>query len=334
MDAAPRVVALKQLQQLKELGYSLYSSFEWEFRIVDRETGKLLQQGTDAYCQLSFSEMEHVLFDLEHKLNKAGVNVETLEAEYGSCMYEFAVKPLIGIEAADSSFLLKSGMKEICQQRGYDCVFMAKPILHESGNGAHFNHSLWDVYTGKGVLYDESKPNKLSNVARHWVAGLIKHFRSIAALLAPTVHCYRRFHLPWAPHIADWGLDDRSVSLRVMNKGEHGTYFENRVPSGSCNPYLVVAATIAAGIDGIKNKLEPPKAMDKEAEEFPHTLSEALDHMEEDTTMVESLGGEFVEWFTKAKRDVEVELLKNSDVSAQLDFEGLEKEKEMYQKYC
>ena len=333
MDAAPRVVALKQLKRLEELGYSFYSAFEWEFRIIDRQTGKLLQQGTDAYCHLSFSQMEHVLFDIEHKLHTAGVDVETLEAEYGSCMYEFAVKPLTGIGAADTSFLLKSGMKEICQQRGYDCVFMAKPILHESGNGAHFNHSLWDIKTGKGVLYNEGNPNNLSDVARHWIGGLVKNFRSIAALLAPTVHCYRRFHLPWAPHIADWGLDDRSVSLRVMNKGEKGTYFENRVPSGSCNPYLVMAATIAAGIDGIENKLEPPKSMDKGAEEFPHTLAEALSCLEENEAMVQSLGREFVDWFAKAKRDIEVELLKDSDVSSE-DLEGLEKEKEMYMKYC
>ena len=334
ITAAPREVLSRQLKQLEQLGYDLYSSFEWEFRIADRDDKKIIQLGNDAESHLSFAEQEHILFDLESQLHKVGINVMTMEKEFGSSMFEFATKPVFGIDSADQSFLLKTGMKEMLQKRGYDCVFMAKPILHESGNGAHFNHSLWNKETKRGVLFNEEDKNKLSDVAKYWIAGLVKHLPSIAVLCAPTVNCYRRFHQPFAPHVADWGINDRTAALRVMNRGENGTYVENRIPSGSCNPYLVIAATIAAGIDGIKNKLELPSPMSKEATEFPHSLEEALQCLENDIPITNSLGTEFVEWFTKAKRDVEIKELKNSEISNDTDFKGLENEKQMYMKFC
>ena len=116
----------------------------------------------------------------------------------------------------------------------------------QSSSGLHYNHSLWTL-DGKTALFDPSASDQLSDIARYWIGGLIKHSAALTALCSPTVNCYRRLHGPRLPDKANWGLEDRNASFRVKNYSEQGTYFENRIPGGSCNPYLVLAATVAAG---------------------------------------------------------------------------------------
>src|SRR5262249_5089243 len=170
--------------------------------------------------------------------------------------------PTWDIGAADAAFSFKQGVKEIARQHGYVASFMTKPYIDQSASGCHFHHALYRTDDDANLFDDPSKPDGLSDVARQFIAGQIAHAPGLTALFAPTVNCAKRFRLySFAPTNATWGLENRTVAMRI--KGERGanTHVENRIPCAASNPYLVMAGAIAAGIDGIRNKLEPPAAV-------------------------------------------------------------------------
>jgi len=167
----------------------------------------------------------------------------------------------------------------------------------------HFSGSLWAG--GKNVFYD-LETNQLSEVGRHWAAGLMKHAASLCALVSPTVNCYRRLHLPFTPDRNNCGFENRNAMLRIVAASPRTTYIENRLPSSAANPYVVLAATVAAGIDGLVNRLEPPRDAEDHGETLPSSLSEALSALEADKVLCDALGEEFVRWFLSLKREVEI----------------------------
>ena len=179
-------------------------------------------------------------------------------------------------------------------------------------------------------MFDPSAPDKLTAVAKHWIAGLLKHARAISAFAAPTVNCYRRFFLPWCPNMITWGLNDRQTLYRVRAADPDHTLVEGRIGCSASNPYLLMAAHIAAGIDGIKNKLECPPPSPKTADIVPKTLTEALEALEADKVMTEALGPQLIEWFCQCKREIDIKELADSDVSV-LDEVALKKERDMYE---
>ena len=214
---------------------------------------------------------------------------------------------------------------------------MSKPFTDTFGNGHHYSHSLWfsaasnveENEAVKNAFYDPNAENCLSTVARHWLAGLIRHAPALTALCSPTVNCYRRLHVPWSPDFSDWGLDDRMAAFRVKAGHREATYIENRIPGGSSNPYLVLAATVAAGIDGIVNKLEcpAPKSDSSVFAKLPESLPEALEALENDDVMRKSLGEEFIRWFAEAKRESEISKISQivdetgrADIEVERDF--------------
>jgi len=146
------------------------------------------------------------------------------------------------------------------------------------------------------LFSDPTRADGVSDFARHWVAGLLKNADAMTALLCPTVNCYRRLQGPWAPTHAAWGLDDRLATFRVKKSFENDDiYVENRMPSGLVNPYLSLAVNIAAGLDGVLNKLEPPPAgLRAGGPRILGDLEEALKALEASQVMKETLGEEFV----------------------------------------
>jgi len=311
----PRYVARLQLDRLTRLGYRLYSGYEAEFIVCD-SSGKPIFGSQKSYVCKRFAEYESFLYSMDEKMAAAGVNVGTLELENGSGQFELVAMPEFGLEAADKMFVLKEAVKEMCQQqKGLHATFMSKPFLDCLGNGHHFSHSLWSLQQSRdhdeavNVFYDPKAEHGLSVAARHWLAGLLRHAPALTALCSPTVNCYRRLHARGAPSNADWGIDDRMTMIRAKTGDPSVTYFENRISSGSSNPYLVMAATVAAGIDGIVNQLEcpAPKSATSTPARLPESLSDALQALENDDVMRDALGEEFVRWFTQTKRHSEIE---------------------------
>ncbi|CAH1780789.1 unnamed protein product [Owenia fusiformis] len=324
--ASPRYVARKQLDRLSNMGFSVMGANEFEFQVLNEKTLEPVFEGMDVFTSVVMATQESLLYEIDGELLKAGVDTETYQTECGPGQFEITMRPVKDMKIADSAFILKNGVKEICQKRGLLATFMSKPSSRHQMNGTHFNHSVWDC-KGKNPMYDPTKDDNLSEFAGHWIGGLVKHSRAITALCCPTVNCYHRIGQRWCPDIINWGIMNRHTLFRVKNTGESGTYVENRLPSGACNSYLVMAATLAAGIDGVLNKIPRPKEADKGGEKLPQTLSEAITALKEDSVLCEGLGEEFVDWFTRVKQECEIDPLgedKNED--------AYPAEREMYMK--
>ena len=324
-EGSPRVAARRQLEELARLGFTLRSAFECEFTVVDATTKRPVFDGAYVFTNLILAQHETLLYDLGAQLKESGVYVETYEAEFSPGQFELTLRPEIGIRAADATFSFKEAVKEFYQGKGYQATFMAKPFADGGTSGFHFNHSLMDE-AGLKVFTDSSKKDGMSDIARYWLGGLATHARGITALLAPTVNCYRRFRGEWAPSSNAWGIDNRRGGFRVKNEDVADIYIENRIPSAAANPYLVLAATVAAGVDGIRNKIDCDQVVPVK---LPATLAEAVTCLEEDLVLRELLGDQLIRWFALVKREVELKKLKDDDISVD-DPEMFERERELY----
>jgi len=162
----------------------------------------------------------------------------------------------------------------------------------------------------------------------HWLGGILAHAPAIAALHAPTVNCFRRFtDFSFAPTLATWGNQNRTCAVRVKVAGDEGTYLENRMGCGGSNPYLIMAATIAAGIDGLEKKIKPPtpttgiayKDLDKDNKDkvaLPKTLEAALDLLQKDKVICDALGNEFIQCFAAVKK-FEIDSARKNNVTGE-----------------
>ena len=230
-------------------------------------------------------------------------------AEGGPGQWEITVSPKYGIEAVDNAYRFKNCIKEIARAHNHSCTFMTKPYA-ASNSGAHFNHSLWETESGRNAFFDEAEKYNMSKIAKHWVAGLQHHARGLMALLCPTVNCYRRV-VPnnWVPINNTWGFENRTASLRFKSHGANATFLENRVPSSACNPYLVAAAVIIAGIDGIDKEMlisDEMKGTNHDqcptgTKSLPVTLEEAILSLKKDDMITKEFGEEFIKQFSLTK---------------------------------
>lgn len=350
-QVVPRTVCRRLLQELTDLkGLELLCGGELEFTLA-KPAGHGSSasaasawvpyfEGVDIFATLQNNKAMDFCYEVERQMEPVGVDILTMNAEYGAGQLEITFAPKFGIEAADMTATFRTGTKEIAQNQGLRASFMAKPFgVRGVGNGGHFNFSLWassdsqvssqdteletsqrgptasssesfmdGVTAGRcNVFHSTEDPNGLSSVARAFLAGILAHAPAMEALCAPTVPCYCR-HGNWSPVVANWGPDDRTTCVRVKaDKGGKASrcYMELRLPSASANPYLVQAAVVAAGLDGLQRGLDLPPARqtaEEGAHRIPTTLAEALDALQADTYMVEKLGADFVRWFQMVKR--------------------------------
>jgi glutamine synthetase len=305
--AAPRLVAKKVLTELEAMGYRLLSGFEYEFYLADAATRQPPFPGIQIFATLRNYFNEPLLYDIMRHMASVGVDIITANAEYGPGQMEINFAPAWGVTAADHAFTFKNGVKEIARQHQMIASFMTKPQIDQSANGCHYHQSLWRA--DQNVFLDTSREDGLSDVCRHFVAGQLLHAPAICALAAPTINCGKRFKpYSFAPTNATWGIENRTTGIRVKATRTESTHIENRTGCGACNPYLLMAACVAAGIDGLKNTLEPPLPMPAIAyglgnvTDLPIRLEDALDALEQDAVMRDALGPEFVKLFLAVKR--------------------------------
>ncbi|PIK48745.1 putative lengsin-like [Apostichopus japonicus] len=295
VNGYPRNVADRLLGVLKSEGYSLYSSHEHEFFVVDAVT----KQPITDDCKTTTSD---------------GSRLRIVRDRNAPGQYEITYKPAFGLQAADNAFTYKNGIKEIAQQHGYLASFTTKPYADHVGASAHLNHSLWDEHGKRNLMFDASSPNGLSKIARHWIAGLLYHAPAITVLHSPTVNCITRIReREFAPANATWAVDNRSTAFRIKSNGTAGgTYVENRLGSSGGCPYTSVAATVAAGLDGIKNEYELPPPVSGNAYEednlppktakLPTDMESALEALLADKVICNAMGDEFIKCFVALKK--------------------------------
>lgn len=216
VEGYPRTIAKKLLGELKEMGYSLYSSHEHEFFVLDAETKIPIIGGKQIRSTIRLAKQTDFFMQIANDLPQMGVDIESIETEYAPGQFEITYMPAFGLQSADNAFTYKNGIKEIAQGHGFLATFTTKPFPDHVGASAHFNHSLWDVDCTKNIMYDAKSPNGLSKVAEHWIAGILYHAPAITVLMSPTVSCLTRIRdHSFAPGHVTWGFDNRTTALRV-----------------------------------------------------------------------------------------------------------------------
>ena len=304
--ASPRQVLRKQIAELEKHGMVAMCGTELEF-VVYRDSYEeawnkgyknlvpVNQYNVD-YSILGGSRIEPLLRDIRMGMSVAGMVVESVKGECNLGQHEIAFKYSDALSNCDNHVIYKNGAKEIADQQGYALTFMAKPNEKE-GNSSHIHLSFRGL-KGELVMTDDSdSEHGMSEVGRQFIAGQIAHLRELSILFAPNINSYKRY-VPgsFAPTAVRWGRDNRTCALRLVGHGA-GLRLENRVPGGDVNPYLAVAGIIAAGLDGIKNKLtlEPAftgNAYESDSARVPASMTEALDLWENSAWVKEVFGSE------------------------------------------
>jgi glutamine synthetase len=309
LHAAPRQMARRQIERLASLGYELRGGFEYECYLVDAESREPAFGGIQIFWTVRNNFDQDFVTWLLDSLHATGVDVITSNVEYGPGQLEINFAPRLGLGAPDQAFVFKNAMKELSQQQGYLASFMTKPYADQSASGCHYHHSLLHRDGGANAFLDESAPDGLSALARHWIAGQMAHAGALSAVVAPTINCAKRYKLfSFAPMNATWGHEDRTAALRVKGARGGETHLEQRMPCAGSNPYLVLAAVVAAGLDGVERELEPPPPTravayaDEQSPRLPATLDAALAAFEADDVLRGCLGEEFVKLFLAVKR--------------------------------
>ncbi|MFE3051959.1 glutamine synthetase family protein [Nocardia sp. NPDC059239] len=308
--ASPRQVLRAQLDRLAERGLSAYVGTELEFLVFDdtyesafrsgyRDLTPANQYNVD-YSMLGTARIEPLLRRIRTDMSGAGMYVESAKGECNPGQHEIAFRYDEALVTCDNHTIYKTGAKEIAAQEGRSITFMAKYNERE-GNSCHIHLSLRNS-AGEPVFADGDDPSALM---RHFIAGQLDCLRELTYLLAPNINSYKRFQAgSFAPTALAWGRDNRTCALRVIGHGP-SLRLENRIPGGDVNPYLAVAAAIAAGLHGIEQQLplEPEfhgNAYRSHRPRVPHTLREAAQLFGDSKIAQKTFGPEVVRHYRNA----------------------------------
>jgi glutamine synthetase len=318
-EASPRQLLKHVVQRAADQGFTARFSGEYEFFLFSEDSHSVREKGYKDLTPLSpgmfgysalraatYSELVHGLSDA---MEAIGVHIEGIHTETGPGVYEVAIAHDETVAAADQAALFKAASKEYLAGLGVMPTFMAKISNALPGCSGHTHQSLWK--DGAPAFHDGDDPDGMSTTFRHYLAGLTQLLPDLMALFCPTVNSYKRT-VPgmWAPTTASWGFENRTAALRVIRSASgKATRVENRLVGADMNPYLAFAASLAAGLYGIENKIElgPPvsgNAYDKakNAPALPRTLEEAADRLEASAAAREMLGDTFVHHFVQTRR--------------------------------
>jgi L-glutamine synthetase (EC 6.3.1.2) len=305
-EGDPRYILRKQVEEAAKMGYIFNTGPELEFFLFRQQDGKpsLELQDTGGYFDLAPTDLaEDVRRDIIIALTDMGFDIEASHHEVAESQHEIDFKYGDALTTADNVITFKFATKTIALQKGLHASFMAKPIFGINGSGMHTNCSL-STMDGKNAFYDPDAPLQLSDVAMKFIAGLLKHVKAITRVANPTINSYKRLVPGYeAPVYIGWSASNRTALVRVPAPRGRSTRVELRSPDPTCNPYLTFAAILAAGLDGIKNDLEPPKSADKNIfhmtgdqrkeegiDTLPGTLLEANQYLMNDLLICNALG--------------------------------------------
>ena len=312
--ASPRQILAAQTARLAERGLVALAGTELEFVVYRdsyeqaaargyRDLTPANQYNVD-YSILGTARIEPLLRRIRNEMAGAGLYVESAKGECNLGQHEIAFRYAEAVATCDNHSIYKTGTKEIADQEGMSITFMAKPNTRE-GNSCHIHLSVRGS-DGAPVMAGDG-PYGLSALGEHFLAGQLAALRELTLAYAPNINSYKRY-VPgsFAPTSVRWGPDNRTCALRLVGHG-HSLRVENRTPGGDVNPYLAVAAMIAAGLDGIDRNLplEPPVTGNAYADDtlrVPHTLRDALDLWEKSELARETFGADATEHYANYAR--------------------------------
>jgi glutamine synthetase len=320
-DGDPRGLLKRQLARAAEMGFVFQTGPELEFFLLRTSgPGKVepLPHDQAGYFDVTTDLAADVRKEMVNALEDQGIIVEASHHEAAQGQHEIDFKYGPALETADNAVTFRVTLKAIAQRHGLYVTFMPKPFFGVNGSGMHCHQSLADAQTGENLFHDREDEYGLSDLAKHFIAGQLAHARGMSAILAPLVNSYKRLVPGYeAPVHLSWARINRSALIRVpqTTRGRaEATRIELRCPDPSCNPYLAFTVMLAAGLDGIRRKLMPPRPVEENLYHFddqmmakyavgtlPGTLKEALDELAADSVIREALGEHIYEWFHAAK---------------------------------
>ena len=303
----PRQALLRQVERAAAIGIDLKVGTELEFYLLDPDTGRPRDKGNDCYGLARAAELEPVLGPMRRELTEMGIPIEQSNPEYAAGQVEVNIRYDSAMIAADRVIMFRSLVKQLAARHSLNATFMAKPFIDESGNGFHLHYSLWSQ--GKNIFADAGK---LNDRGRHFLGGMQQRMAEASICGAATVNAYRRRQpLSFCPVNASWGLDNRTVALRVIEGSDSAVRIEKRDAGADCNPYLLMAADIAAGLDGIEGKTEPTAITtgnayeDDNAPTIPLDLADAISLARNSGWLRDVLGADQHEiWLQQAEREL------------------------------
>jgi glutamine synthetase len=326
----PRTILRRQLEKAKTAGYEFMMGLELEYFLLRQdENGAISVADTlddlekPCYDLRGLTRNYEFLRRVSNYVNELGWGNYANDHEDANGQFEQNFTYTDALASCDRAIFFRYMIHTLAQQDGLLATFMPKPFTHLTGNGCHFHMSLWDGDTNLFLDEDDPRGLGLSELAYHFIGGLKKHARATSAVTAPTVNSYKRLKqgsttsgATWSPVWISYGYNNRTQMLRIPGPGR----VEDRTIDGSCNPYLAATAVLAAGLDGILNKLDSGEPntdnlysisyddlRGRGLETLPMNLLEAVGELERDDVLREALGRgrdeDYVDYYIRVKRD-------------------------------
>jgi glutamine synthetase len=312
----PRGTVRRAVEDLRAIDLDPIVGPELEFFLVQRDPAathgirRRVDQPSMVYTVGSQADPGGIVREMTEALPQLGLEVLAAGHEFMNSQYEINLRHTDALRAADRAFRLKAAVKDIAAQHGLVATFMGKPFNDQGGSGTHLHVS---VNRDERNAFDApGEEDGVSAELRAFTAGVLAHAAALMAFLNPTINAYRRIQPDsLAPTHANWGWDNRTTFIRIPPERGRATRIEIRVADGAANPYLAIAAVLAAGADGVREGLHPPPAVDGDAyradrevigQVLPVSLDAALEALASDKVLCRALGPEIVETFLAVKR--------------------------------
>jgi glutamine synthetase len=329
----PRGFLQRMIDRLAQKGMRLEAAAEHEFYFAHEMAGKYVPADHSlCYSTNGLDEQAEVMDAILAALEAQGISIELFHTELGPSQQELSIRHADVLRAADNIGFTRETIRAVARSFDLLATFAPKPFLDQAGSGAHIHFSLWGTddspQSGCNLFYDPNKRGFLSQTGLYFIGGVLRHIRGLLALTCGSVNSYSRL-LPhfWSSAYSAWGFDNREGAIRVPStfwgRDADTINLELKSADHSGNPYLALGGLIAAGLDGIENKIEPgdPQEIDpgnlSEAEHerlgiyrLPQSLAEALDELERDKVLLEALGSKHAAIYLAVKRS-EVDFFKD-----------------------
>ena len=313
---SPRAILKRQVARARALGFEPMMATELEFYLFENSYEALRDSGfrgltpisayNEDYHIFQTTKEEDVMRAVRNGLFGAGIPVENSKGEADAGQEEINYRYSDALDTADNHVIIKNAIKEIAFSKGKSVTFMAKYDHRRAGSSSHIHQSLWTSY-GEASFFDQDDKHGMSELMKHYLAGQLHHARDITGFLAPYVNSYKRFTVGmFAPTKAVWSADNRTAGFRVCGEHSKAVRVECRIPGSDVNPYLACAALLAAGLDGIEQKLELEPELQgdmyaaKGIREIPHNLREAAALMNASAMLRAAFGDEVIDHYHHA----------------------------------